>query len=358
MTNAPSSEQTWSALDEDGSRPPGQRAAMLDMIMAYRLTQVVHTAVALGLPDLLASGPMALDELAERSRAHPAALFRFLRALASTGVVRCESGRFALTPLGAWLRTDRPGSVAPIARLFGQERVWTGWGRLAESVVTGQPSQGPRSEHSFLDRHARDPEGGAIFDAAMSAMTAGHIPAILAAYDFSSFSRIVDVAGGQGALLAAVLAASSRPRGVLFDLPPVVAGARPTFERAGVADRAELVGGDVFESIPPGGDCYVLKAVVHDWDDARGLIILRNCRRAVDAGGRVLLVERVVPEAIDTSERLVDMAFSDLNMLVMVGGRERTEAEFRSLLSAAGLRLARVVPTGIAHSILEAIPDR
>jgi SAM-dependent methyltransferase len=358
MTNAPRSEQTWSALDDDGGRTPEQRAAMLDMIMAYRLTQAVHTAVALGLPDLLASGPMALDELAERSGAHPAPLFRFLRALASTGVVRCESGRFALTPLGAWLRTDRPGSVAPIARFYGHERVWTGWGRLVESVVTGQPSEGPRSEHSFLDRHARDPEGGAIFDAAMSAMTAGHIPAILAAYDFSSFSRIVDVAGGQGALLAAILAASLGPRGVLFDLPPVVAGAHPTFERAGVAERSELVGGDVFESIPPGGDCYVLKAVIHDWDDARGLIILRNCRRAVDPGGRIVLVERVVPEAIDTSERLVDMAFSDLNMLVMVGGRERTEEEFRSLLGAAGLRLARVVPTALAHSILEAMPER
>lgn len=355
MSTAPLGPKVPKIRDRDGDSRD-LRAAMLQIIAAYRLTQAVYAAVELGLPDLLADEPLPAEELARRTGAHPLALYRLLRALTSIEVLRSEAHGFALASLGEWLRTDIEGSVAPIARLFGRERMWLGWGRLAESVMTGQPSMGPRSERSFLDRHLADPEAGAIFDAAMTAMTAGHAPAVIEAYDFSPCSRIVDVGGGRGTLLAAILKANPGSRGVLFDLPPVIAAARPFINGEGLADRCELIGGDCFAGVPADGDLYVMKAVIHDWDDTRSVTILNNCRRAMRSTGRLLVVDRVLPESIEASERLCEMAFSDLNMLVLAGGRERTATEFQTLFRSAGFHLLRVVPTTLPYSLVEGVP--
>jgi hypothetical protein len=179
---------------------------------------------------------------------------------------------------------------------------------------------------------------------------------VLRAYDFPRYAVMVDVGGGHGTLLAAILAAYPGTRGILFDLPPVVAGAHAILEHFGVADRCEVIGGDCFVSVPAGGDLYVMKAIIHDWDDARALAILRNCRAVMPTHGRLLLVERVLPDAMEASARCRDVAFSDLNMLVLAGGQERTESEFRALLGRAGFRLARVVPAP-PLCVLEAIPE-
>jgi hypothetical protein len=334
------------------------RTAVHRMILASRQTQALYAATALGIIDLIAGGVTRLDDLARRTGANPGALLRLLRALASIGVLAQAEGaddRFALTESGHWLRADVPGSLRPVALLHGRQPHWHAWGRLVESVMTGEPTRRPQTEHAFLERHLDDPEDGAVFDLAMTAGTATHAPAILDAYDFSGFTRIVDVGGGQGALLATILKAAPGARGVLFDLPPVIAGAAAHIEANGVGDRCELVTGDCFQGVPAAGDAYVLKMVIHDWDDQRSLIILTNCRRVIRKGGRLLLIEPVMPDLIDTSERMRDIAFTDLQMLVGTGGHERTEKEFRTLYHQAGFRLRRIIPTNSILSIVEGV---
>ena len=196
------------------------------------------------------------------------------------------------------------------------------------------------------------PEEAAIFDAAMTALSAAAATAVVRSYDFSGISLLADVGGGQGELLAAILVANPRLRGILFDLPYVVAGAPPVLEQAGVADRCEVVGGSFFEAVPAGADAYLLKTVIHDWDDAEAIAILRTCRAAMADGGRVLLVERLVRPANEPDP----VKFADLMMLVMLGGRERTADDFRRLYAEAGVRLVHIIPTGSAYSIIEGAP--
>jgi len=332
------------------------RTAVRQLIHASRLTQIVYTAATLGIPDLVASGATDLDALARRTGAHHEALLRLMRGLVAFGLLAYDgSDRFRLTPMGQWLRADARESLRPVALLFGREPLWRAWGRLQDAVMTGEPTARPQSERAFLDRHVEDPEYGSIFDAAMTANTALVAAAIVEAYDFSGLARIVDVGGGQGALLSAILEATPGARGVMFDLPPVVARARARIEAAGLAPRCDIVAGDCFESVPEGGDAYLLKVVLHDWDDGRALGILRNCRRACRAGARVLVIEPVMPDRIDQSDRAREIVLADLNMLVGTGGRERTEAEFDALYRQAGFRLTEVVPTSSSLSIVEGV---
>jgi hypothetical protein len=204
-----------------------------------------------------------------------------------------------------------------------------------------------------FEYYRQHPEEGALFDAAMTAYTAGIAPAVATAYPFAELGTLVDVGGGRGELLAAILQAHPGLRGILFDLPHVVTGAKPLLEQAGVADRCEVVGGDFFREVPAGGDGYILKSIIHDWEDVRAEAILASCRRAMGAGGRLLLVERVIPE---TGEPPADTLFLDLQMLVAAGGLERTETEYRGLCARAGFRLTRVVPTGAGPALIEAVP--
>jgi hypothetical protein len=331
---------------------------LVQLIWAFRASQAVHVAAALGLADLLAAGPRRAADLARATGTHPRALFRLLRALAAVGVVAAVpaaagtadgAGAFGLTDLGQFLRADHPQSLHGLAVFAGQPMMWGTWQHLRHSVTTGEPAF--RHAHgvdpwAYLVQH---PAAGQVFDAAMTSISLRQRDAVVAGYDFSRARTVVDVGGGHGALLAAVLAANPEVRGVLFDQPHVVAGAPEPLRAAGVAARCELVGGSFFDAVPAGGDIYLLKNVIVDWDDAQATAILRVCRRAMPAAARLLVVQRVLApgDAPDPA------TFGDLNMLVMVGGQERTAAEFAALYEAAGFRPPRILPTAAGVSLIE-----
>lgn len=325
--------------------------AIRRMVEGYQVSQAIHVFATLGIADLLADAGRTSDELAAATGTHPPTLYRLLRALASVEVLHeLEGRRFELTPLGKPLRTDVPDSIAGWAAFIGRPYYWQAWGGLLHSLRTG--------ENAFREIHGTDvwtyrstrPEESAVFDRAMTSLSRRMNAALLAAYDFGPFGTIVDVGGGNGALLAAVLGAHPHVQGVLFDQPHVVSGATALLERAGVADRCRMVGGNFFESVPQGGDAYVLRAVIHDWDDDSAVRILTVVRQALAANSKVLLVERVVAPPNEGR----DAKFSDLNMLVSPGGRERTREEFAALLEASGLRLERVLDAGF-FSVVEAV---
>ena len=329
-------------------------ATLLHLMTGYRAMQALYVAARLGIADLLKDGARGSEELARATGADARALHRLLRALASLGVFGEDAdGRFTPSELGALLRSDVPGSLRAAAIFFGDERNWHAWGKLERSVMSGEPVRGPRGTQVFLEESARDPEGAALFNAAMTSLTSAFDAAVTAAYDFSRLGTLVDVGGGQGALISSILAANPALRGILFDIPPVIENARGRIAEAGLAGRCELVAGDFFASVPVGGDAYVLKWVIHDWDDERSVAILRNCHRAMARDGRLLLVERVVPERIDQSADTQGIVLGDLNMLLWTGGRERTAAEYRALLASGGFTLARIVPTATQLSIIE-----
>ncbi len=320
------------------------------MVEGYQVSQAIHVAATLGIADLLAGASLTSDELAAATGTHPPTLYRLLRALASVEVLHELEGRcFELAPLGQPLRSDVPDSMAGWAAFIGRPYYWQAWAGLLHSVGTG--------ENAFRHVHGTDvwtyrskhPDESAVFDRAMTSLSRRSTAALLAAYDFGRFRTIVDVGGGNGALLAAVLSAYPPVQGVLYDQPHVVTGAASLFERAGVADRCRTVGGDFFQSVPQGADAYVLRAVIHDWDDDAAIRILTVVRQAVAEDGRVLIVERVIGAPNEGR----DAKFSDLNMLVSPDGRERTREEFVALLVSSGLRLERVLDAG-SFSVLEA----
>jgi len=329
-------------------------ATLLHLMTGYRAMQALYVAARLGIADLLKDGARGSEELARATGADARALHRLLRALASLGVFGEDAdGRFTPSELGALLRSDVPGSLRAAAIFFGDERNWHAWGKLERSVMSGEPVRGPRGTQAFLEESARDPEGAALFNAAMTSLTSAFDAAVTAAYDFSRLGTLVDVGGGQGALISSILAANPALRGILFDIPPVIESARGRIGEAGLAGRCELVAGDFFASVPAGGDAYVLKWVIHDWDDEHSVAILGSCRRAMARDGRLLLVERVVPERIDQSADTQGIVLGDLNMLLWTGGRERTAAEYSALLASGGFTLARIVPTATQLSIIE-----
>jgi len=321
-------------------------ARMRAMVNGYQVSHALSVAASLGLSDLLADGPRTPAELAEATGTHEPTLRRLLRALAAVGVFeRQDDGRFALTELGATLRSDVPGSVAGWARLVGRPSYVRAWAGLEDSVRTGENAFTRVHGTSVWEYRAARPEEQAVFDGAMTSLSAPVIEAVARAYDFGRFGSVVDVGGGRGHQLAAVLARYPGLRGVLFDQPEAVATVTP-------GERMSVVGGDFFESVPEGCDAYLLKAVLHDWPNEECVAILRSCRRAMAPGGVVLLIEQVLDLAPDP----VRTAFSDLNMLVAPGGRERELAEYGSLLTAAGFSLGRAVPTGTDVFVIEALP--
>ena len=315
------------------------------------VVQSIHVVARFDIADLLGREPRTADDLAGEAKVHAPSLKRVLRALTTVGVFAEDSdGRFRHTDLSETLREDHPASVRAWALMLGAHFVWRPLGDLCESVRTGTPGFRRLYGEGFFEWAKTHPEDGAVFHAAMTSGSAQRLPALLAAYDFSRFERIVDVGGGHGALLAGILAASPKSRGVLHDLPNVVAGAG-ALRAPEMAGRCEIVGGDFFESVPAHGDAYILSRVVHDWDDAAALKILRNCRRAIRPDGRLLLIEGVSkPPNEPDPNKFLDVWF------IGGGGCERTEAEFRALLHRGGFALARVVPTGGPSALLESHP--
>lgn len=338
---------------------PPSPTSVLQLITDYPRAQVLHVAVQLGLADVLADGPRSVADLAALTGAHAASLGRLVRALASLGVVADEGdGNVGLTPLGVPLRADTPSSVRDHVLFLTGEWFWRSWGDLLASIHTGRSA----FEHQFgmpvFDYLGQDQDAGAIHHAFFTAMAARSTPPHVAAYDYGRFGTIVDVGGNVGPLLAGILHAHPGVRGVLFDLPFVVADAASILAEAGVTDRCTVVGGDFFAAVPGGADAYVLKYIIHDWDDARAGTILRRCREAMAPDATLLLIEQVLPERLETGAAAWQAARLDLQMLVLTsGGRERTEAEFRRLLAGAGFALQRVVPTASPFSILEAVPE-
>ena len=325
------------------------RVALQQLVQGYRVTQMLSVVAKLGIADLLEDGPRTADELAAVSGAHPDALYRVLRALASLGVFEeVEPRRFALTPLAEPLRASHPDSMRSMA-LYQGDDVYRAWGDLLYSVMTGAPAFDHVFGASHFEYMAQHPEISEPFDRAMSEGSRRVAASVVAAYDFDHMATVMDVGGGHGVLLAAILRAHQSLRGMLFDQPHVVAGAQLVLDAAGVADRCETVSGDFFAAVPPGSDYYILRHILHDWDDERGVAILRTCAQALVPSGKVLVIEAIVASGNEGPQT----KFLDLQMLVMNGGRERTAAEYERLFAAAGLRLTRIIPTTSDANIIE-----
>jgi SAM-dependent methyltransferase len=337
------------------SNPDPQTAfALFRMANGYVAAQALYVAADLGIADYLTEGALTAQELASKTGSHPDALARLLRALVAFGILNSNADeRFTLTPIGEFLRSDVPGSMRSGVRFFAGPSTWRAWENLPHSIRTAEPAFDHAWGMSIFEYSKRHPDVSKIFDEAMEGLAALGSAAILAAYDFSQFRTLVDVGGGNGALLATVLRQHAALRGRLADLPHVVSRAAEVLNRAGVADRCEIIGCDFFETVPSGGDVYVLKSVLHDWDNPHALKILRNCHRAMKPSATLLLLERVLPEqpAVEAAPRYL----IDLTMLVLTpGGRERTPAEFHKLLEAADFEFLGVTSTGGPYDIITA----
>jgi SAM-dependent methyltransferase len=325
------------------------RPQLLDLLGGYMRTQALVSAVQLGIPDLVGDQPRDVDDLAAEADAHAPSLYRLLRLLASLGVFAEASPRsFVATPLSDGLRADAPQSLRYVALTFGAApyRAWAG---ALHSFQTGEPAFDQvfgMPYFAFLEQH---PQLGDNFDRAMASGAQARVAA-LGGYDWNGVSTVADIGGGTGSLLGTVLEANPRLRGIVFDLPHVAAKARASLEEAGLDERCQVVPGDFFTDPLPEADAYLLANILHDWDDDRALAILRNCHRSAAEDGRLLLLENVIPDDDEPSwaKQL------DLHMLVMLGGKERSESEWRELLDEAGFQLVRIAPP-IGTHLIEAV---
>lgn len=328
--------------------PPIQ---MLQIISGFWVARCVYLTAKLGIADHIKDEPKTTEELAAATGAHAPSLFRVLRALASVGVITQEGNRFGGTPLSETLCADSPNSIRAFAMTELGEEHYPAWGELLYSVRTGGIAFDKAFGEPCWEFFRKNPENAQIFNDAMTAMTAQANQAIHAIYEFSGINRIVDVGGGHGGLITGILKKNPNMTGILFDSSQVIEGAKASVAASGVADRLQLAGGDFFQSVPEGGDAIVMKWIIHDWNDEQSVTIMKNCHRALPENGKLILIEAVVPE---TSEPHF-AKFIDLNMLVMTGGRERTEAEFSQLYEAAGFKLTRVVPSDSPFSVIEGV---
>ena len=326
-------------------------ARLSQLITGFRITQAIYVAATLGIADLLDTAPRSVEVLAETTGNHAPSLERLLLMLASVGLfTRDADGRFRNTALSELLQNDHPHSMRGLALMYGAPWTWTPWGTLDETIKTGRGAVDRLYGCSMFDYLARDPSAAAIFNLAMSSTSARDLPSILGAYDFSGFDCIVDVGGGHGALLQAILHRHPAPRGILADLPLVVANA--SIMHGSLAARCTVVPTDFFKEVPTGADCYVLKQIVHDWNDQNAVRILRNVRRAIRPDGRLVLIDVVLKSGNESDPgRGLDM-----HMLVTQEGRERTAAEVGALLGEAGFAVTRVIPTVSMTSIVESRP--
>jgi SAM-dependent methyltransferase len=326
---------------------------MFSMITGYWVSQAVGAAADLGLPDHVADQPRSARDLAARVGCDADALARLLRACAAVGIFRVEGdGRFGLAPLGRTLCSNVPGSMRALAIAQTAPGHWLPWGRLRDAVRTGQRQTLSALGQEIFEYYSRTPEEAAAFSSAMQNLSALVALEVARVVDLSSVRRAVDVGGGEGFLVAELVAANPSLHGVVLDLPHETARAQGVVQARGLADRIEVVAGDFFQAVPP-ADVYLLKQILHDWNDDQCRVILRHCARGLGPGGCLLIVEMVIPD--DGGPTLAQLV--DLDMLVMLPGRERTRREYADLLSSAGLRLARMIETSSPFQIIEARSD-
>jgi hypothetical protein len=329
---------------------------LLRMIQSNWVSQAIYVAAELRLADALANTSKTSVELAGRLGVHPPALQRLLRALTTIEILNEKAdGSFELTPLGAVLRSDSADSMRSWALYTGGYQ-WPIWGHLLDSIKTGQSARVLVTGEKDFEHLERNPAIAATFNQAMAELTRITSQGVVRVYSFAGMKRIVDIGGGVGELLVHILLANPDTQGVLFDLPHAIPAAQQRLAEAGLADRCETVGGSFFESVPAGGDVYILNRVIHDWEDERSRLILENCRHAMPVDGKLLLIERIVPERMEPSPAHQAIARSDLNMLIGPGGRERRESEFRALFQSAGFQLNRILPIELSFNVIEFSP--
>lgn len=346
MANQP--QQTKQPEQANGISPA---MTLREMLTGYWVSQSIYAVAKLGVADLLGDGPQTNEQLASSLSVDKNALYRMMRTLSSYGLfAEDEKHNFALTPLGSLLQTEAPGSMRAMA-VWNGELSYRVWGAVMHSLETGQPALSHALGKRLFEYLSQNPESRQVFDAAMTGLATQVSQAVTAAYDFSGFKRIVDVGGGEGTLATTILLAHPDMKAVVFDLPAAVENAREQIELTGLGSRCEVVGGDFFAHVPPGGDCYLLSSVIHDWDDEHSLRILKQCRAAMDQGTRLLIVDCVIT---DSSEPQFSKLL-DLQMLVVTGGLERTAVRFTELLAAAEFRVNRIIRTAVPESIVEAV---
>jgi hypothetical protein len=329
----------------------GPAQQMMSLVGGAWIAQAIFVIAKLGIADHISRGLVSLTDLAGATGAHAPSLHRVMRGLVSIGIFTIEpKGGFGMTPLAARLRSDVPGSLRAYAIMNGEQWVWRSLGEIELSVRTGQPAFNHVFGAPLFDYYNAHPEAGAVSAAALSGLSDFENTAIVSAYDFMAARTVIDIGGGEGSLLCTILAANPESRGILLERPGVMEMARAKFDAAGVADRCDIVPGDFFTGIPTGGDVYILKKVIHDWNDEQARTILARCRDAMAGSARLLVAESVVPEGNHESPT----KWLDLLMLVYTGGRERTETEYGDLLASVGFANARLVSTASNISLVEA----
>jgi hypothetical protein len=329
--------------------PPLQ---LMQMFLGFAVSRAIGFVAELGISDLVKDEPKNAEQLAQQTGMHPRSLYRLLRACASVGVFReDEAKRFHLTPLAEPLLTGVPGSLRAFATMVNTDWQFQTWADLPYSIETGKPAFNKVHGMSSFDYFWSNEKAGKTFNDAMTSNSAFSSAAVLDAYDFSGINTLVDVGGGHGLLLASILQKYPDLKGILFDMPPIVEQAKDLVDSYGVTDRCERMGGNFFTAVAAKADAYIMKNIIHDWDDEQCITILRNCRSSMKAGGKVLVVELILPEGNEPSIG----KFIDLQMLLYLPGCERTEAEYRMLFDKAGLQMTRILPTMSPFSIIEVV---
>jgi SAM-dependent methyltransferase len=338
---------------EDDKMPQIPPVAMMFQFLFGTVVQKsIYVIAELGIADFVNEKAMSAEELAERTSTDAAALYRVLRMLAGVGFfAENADGKFELTPLAALLVKDNPNSMRDFALMMGDDWSWQTVKNLRHSVETGKMAHEKAYGKTTWEYFEENPEIGTIFNRAMTSNSLADVSPIVKAYDFSRFGTIADIAGGHGILLSGILQANPNARGILFDIPSVIADGGEFFEKAGAANRIEKVSGDFFESVPSGADAYIMKHIIHDWDDAESIRILKNIHSAMNPNGRVLIVEMIVPEGNEPSPAKI----LDVQMLMFTGGKERTAKEYAELLDKSGFRMTQIVPTHSPMQIVEAV---
>ena len=356
-TTNPSAASQGGTVQSSGAQSAGSdhlaAATLLRLIWGMHISRAVYAAAELGIADLLTEGPASTQELARVTRTHEPSLYRVLRLLAALGVFDERYPRcFSLTVLGDGLRSDNAAGMRSWATFLDALGSVRPFEHILDTIKTGRPGFDAAFGMGVFDFLAQHPENAATFDAAMSERTAAFAPSVAEAYDFSDIRTVVDVGGGQGTLLAEILRKHGHLHGVLLETPAVAARAETLLDAIDIADRSKVLAGNFFEQVPDRADCYLLANVLHDWDDARAIEILRNCRRSMARAGTVLIIERLIAE--DGGDA-VPTLLSDINMLVITGGQERTNEEYGTLLRSAGMRLGTIQPVAFPYGVIEGV---